>query len=40
MKTNSLYGEEIFKEAVKVIKSDIPKPNKDCGFCNWINKVK
>lgn len=38
MKTNSLDGEKIFKEAVKVIKEDIPKPNKEGRFCNWIKE--
>ncbi|MBI2499240.1 PD-(D/E)XK nuclease family protein [Candidatus Woesearchaeota archaeon] len=38
MKTSSLDGEKIFKEAVRVIKNNMPEAGKECGFCRRINE--
>jgi len=38
IKINIKNAENIFKEAINVLKKEIPKPSKDCGFCNWIKE--
>ena len=35
IKTNLKDVESIYKNALKLLKNKIPKPAKDCGFCNW-----
>jgi len=40
MKTDIDSAEKVFKKAVKIINGKIPKASKECGFCDYIDKVK
>ncbi len=33
-------AQAIFKAALEVLKGDMPKPHKDCGFCGWVGQCK
>ena len=33
-------AENIFGKALKVLESEMPKANEDCGFCNWADLCK
>ena len=35
MKVDVVNAENIFSEAVRVLKGDMPGPSEECGFCNW-----
>ena len=37
IKVNINNAEKIFKKAIKVLESDMPKPNESCGYCKWVN---
>lgn len=30
-------AERIFKEAIKVLEGNMPKPSDDCSFCKWVD---
>ncbi len=36
MKINVKNAENIWKNALKVLKGKMPKPDKECGFCGWV----
>lgn len=31
-------AEDIWKEALELLEKEMPEPDKDCEFCNWVNK--
>ena len=33
-------AESIFKKALKVLEADMPKPDEECGFCEWVSLCK
>ena len=35
LKVDVKSAEEIFKEAVEVLKGEMPEASEECGFCNW-----
>ncbi|MCM8757695.1 MAG: PD-(D/E)XK nuclease family protein [Candidatus Omnitrophica bacterium] len=37
IKTDPFSAKKLFYEALKVLRSSIPKINKDCEFCEWSN---
>ena len=40
IKTDSKRGEKVFKEAIKALQGNEPKPNKECGFCKLREKTR
>ncbi|MBW2980708.1 PD-(D/E)XK nuclease family protein [Candidatus Woesearchaeota archaeon] len=36
MKTDIKNAENIFKKAIQTLEGDMPKPDKDCDYCKWI----
>ncbi len=36
MNININNAEKLWKEALKTLKGKMPKPAKDCGFCEWV----
>jgi len=40
MKTDVKNAEKIFNEALKVLEGEMPEPNKECGFCKWVEVCK
>ena len=30
-------AEKLFKKAIKLLNGKMPKPDKDCGFCTWVD---
>ena len=36
IKVNIKNAENILKKAVKVLESEMPKPNENCGYCKWV----
>ncbi len=40
MKTSAEDGEKIFKKAIKLIQGKMPEPDKECGFCGWVDDCK
>ena len=40
MNVNIKNAENIFKKAVKLLKGPMPKPEKECEFCKWVEMCK
>lgn len=40
MKTDVHNAEKIFKKAVDVLEGEMPKASEECGFCEWVEKIK
>ena len=40
MKIDIKNAEKIFKEALEVLKGEMPSPSEECGFCKWANSTK
>ena len=39
IEANVKNAQKIFKKAIKTLTGKIPKSHKDCGFCNWHDKM-
>lgn len=40
MKVNVKNAEQIFKNAVKILKGNMPKPSEGCEWCKWVGTCK